>query len=107
LRRLSLIPAITILLSAVAQPQNATGAASLTSNPVYQSNCSKCHGKTAEGRFMAGPSLISEKTTALSAEDLRTIITNGRHRMPKFQGKFSAPDIDALLDQIKSSKKQK
>jgi len=56
---------------------------------------------------MAGPSLISEKTTALSAEDLRTIITNGRHRMPKFQGKFSAPDIDALLDQIKSSKKQK
>jgi len=30
----------------------------LTSNPVYQQNCSKCHGKTAEGRFMAGLSCL-------------------------------------------------
>jgi mono/diheme cytochrome c family protein len=52
---------------------------SLTTNPIYQRNCAKCHGKTAEGRFMAGPSLVSGKATAMSADDLRTIITNGKH----------------------------
>lgn len=85
--------------------QDATPEASLTKSPVYQSNCSKCHGKTAQGRFMAGPSLVSEKATSLPADDLRSIITNGKHHMPKFEGKLSASDINALVDQIKSQKK--
>lgn len=99
-----LIPAITILLSAPTLAQNA---GSLISNPIYQSNCTKCHGKTAEGRFMAGPSLVSGKATALSPDDLRSIITKGKHHMPKFEGKLSPADIDALVDQIRSNAKPK
>jgi mono/diheme cytochrome c family protein len=101
-----LIPAITILLSAPTLAQN-TNAGSLTSNPVYQSNCIKCHGKTAEGRFMAGPSLVSGKATALSPDELRSIIAKGKHHMPKFAEKLSASEIDALVDQIRSRAKQK
>jgi mono/diheme cytochrome c family protein len=101
-----LIPAITILLSAPAWAQD-SNAGLLTSNPVYHSNCSKCHGKAAEGRFMAGPSLVSGKATALSPDELRSIITKGKHHMPKFEGKLSPSEIDALVEQIRSIAKQK
>jgi len=56
---------------------------------------------------MAGPSLVSAKATAMSADELRTIITNGKHRMPKFEGKLQPSEIDALVEQIRSESKQK
>ena len=80
---------------------------SLTANPVYQKNCAKCHGKTAEGHFMGGPSLVSAKATSMSADDLRAIITTGKHHMPKFEGKLQPAEIDALVEQIRSEGKQK
>ena len=77
----------------------------LTDNPVFHNNCAKCHGKTAAGRHFGGPSLISEKTTSASADDLGNIITNGKGRMPKYGSKLSAEDINTLVQQIKASKK--
>jgi mono/diheme cytochrome c family protein len=88
----------------VACAQTAASDGSLTANPVYQKNCAKCHGKTAEGRHFGGPSLVSEKTTSKSAEDLRNIIANGKGRMPKYAGKLSPQEIDTLVEQIKASK---
>ena len=76
--------------------------ATLTTNPVFQKNCAKCHGRTAEGRHFGGPSLISEKATSASADDLRNIITNGKGRMPKFASKLTAEEIDTLAEQIKA-----
>lgn len=75
----------------------------LTANPVFQSNCAKCHGKTAEGRHFGGPSLFSDKPA--SADDLRTIIANGKHRMPKYAGKLTGEEIDTLVQQIATLKK--
>jgi mono/diheme cytochrome c family protein len=74
----------------------------LTANSVFQKNCAKCHGKTAEGRHFGGPSLISPKTTAASTEDLGTIITNGKGRMPKFSGKLTPEEIATLVRQIRA-----
>jgi len=90
-----------------AHAQDSKPESSLTSNPVYQKNCAKCHGKTAGGHFMAGPSLVSTKATSMSADDLRAIITNGKHHMPKFEGKLQPTEIDALVEQIRSEGKQK
>ncbi|HYM05545.1 MAG TPA: cytochrome c [Terriglobales bacterium] len=73
----------------------------LTANPVYQKNCAKCHGKTAEGRHFGGPSLFSDKPAA----DLRTIIADGKHRMPKYADKLKADEIDTLVQQIAALKK--
>jgi mono/diheme cytochrome c family protein len=92
----------TLSVSAQTPPADAT----LTTNPVYEKNCAKCHGKTAEGRHFGGPSLIAEKATAASADDLRNIITNGQGRMPKYTGKLTAEEIDTLVQQIKSSNKK-
>ena len=76
--------------------------ATLTANPVFQKNCAKCHGKTAGGRHFAGPSLISEKAAATSADDLRNVIANGKGRMPKNAGKLTSEEIDTLVHQIKA-----
>ena len=56
---------------------------------------------------MAGPSLVAEKATAMSTDELHNVITNGKHRMPKFEGKLQPSEIDALVQQIQSQSKQK
>jgi mono/diheme cytochrome c family protein len=80
--------------------------APLTTNPVYEQNCAKCHGKTGGGRTFAGPSLVSEKALSMSADDLRSTIANGKHRMPKFADKLSAAEVDLLVAQIRAQKKR-
>jgi mono/diheme cytochrome c family protein len=80
--------------------------ASLMTNPVYQKNCAKCHGKTAEGRHFGGPSLISDKTTAASDDELRGVIANGKGRMPKYAGKLSPEEINTLVEQITALNKK-
>ena len=89
------------LTAVSAQTQPPDAGATLTANPVFQKNCAKCHGKTAEGRHFAGPSLISEKTAATSASDLRNMISNGKGRMPKFANKLTPEEIDTLVQQIR------
>ncbi len=96
---------VSSFLFALTAAAQAPQAPTLADNPVFQTNCAKCHGKTAEGRHFAGPSLVSEKTTSTSADDLRDIITNGKHHMPKFAGKLTPEEINILVDQIKAAKK--
>jgi mono/diheme cytochrome c family protein len=91
------------LLTAVSA-QTTPSDATLTGNPIFQKNCTKCHGKAAEGRHFGGPSLFSEKTTATSTDDLRNIITNGKGHMPKYAGKLTSEEIDMLVRQIKGGK---
>ena len=78
----------------------------LTTNSVYQKNCEKCHGKTAEGRHFGGPALVSEKTAAMSGDDLRKMIADGKGRMPKFAGKLTGDEIDKLVQQIQAANKK-
>ena len=85
-----------------AQTQPTDAGATLTANPVFQKNCAKCHGKTAEGRHFGGPSLISEKTIATSADDLGNMINNGKCRMPKYASKLTPEEVDKLVEQIKA-----
>jgi mono/diheme cytochrome c family protein len=79
---------------------------SLTANPVFKTNCAKCHGKTAEGRHFGGPSIMSEKASAASQDELREIITNGKGRMPKYASKLTAEEINTLVGQIRALNKK-
>ena len=97
----------TVCFGLSAHAQDSKPESSLAANPVYQKNCAKCHGKTGTGHFMAGPSLLTGKATAMSADELRTIITNGKHHMPKFEGKLQPSEIDALVEQIRAQGKAK
>jgi mono/diheme cytochrome c family protein len=94
-----------LALSAV-WAQTAPQDTGLISNSIYEKNCAKCHGKTAEGHHFGGPPLISEKAAAASADDLRNIITNGKGHMPKFAGKLSSEEIATLVKQIQTVNKK-
>ncbi len=74
-------------------------ATSLTSDPVYDKNCAKCHGKTAEGRHFGGPSLVTSK---LSPDETKAIIASGKGHMPKYAGKLTDEQITALAAEIKA-----
>jgi mono/diheme cytochrome c family protein len=76
----------------------------LAANLIFQKNCAKCHGKSAEGRHFGGPSLISAKAT--STDDLHNIITNGKGRMPKYIGKLTSDEIDTLVQEINKLNKK-
>jgi mono/diheme cytochrome c family protein len=78
----------------------------LTANPVFEKNCAKCHGKTAEGRHFGGPALISEQVAAASADELANIINNGKGHMPKYAGKLTPQEIDTLVRQIRALNKK-
>jgi mono/diheme cytochrome c family protein len=88
-------------VSTVAQSE-----ATLTGNPVYEKNCAKCHGKTATGRHFGGPALVSDKVAAVSPDDLRSIISNGKGHMPKYSGKLTPEEIDSLVKQIEALNKK-
>ena len=90
-------------LPAVSLAQNAQ--ANLAGNPVFHKNCAKCHGKTAEGKRFGGPSLASEKAASMSADDLRSIIINGKGRMPSFAGQLTPEQVDELVQQIQALNK--
>ena len=92
------------LAASTVSAQTPASDSTLTANPIFEKNCAKCHGKTAEGRHFRGPSLLSEKITSVPAGDLRNAIANGKGHMPKFAGKLTAEEIDTLVQQIKSSK---
>ena len=93
------------LTSGAGQAAPETPSGGLTANPVYQKDCAKCHGKTAEGRHFAGPSLLNGKVAAASADDLRNIIANGKSHMPKFTGKLTPEEIGTLVEQMKNAAK--
>ncbi len=105
LKTISSAVLLCCLSFAAAQAQSAP-TTSLTDNPVYAKDCAKCHGKTAEGRHFGGPSLVSEKVAATSADDLKNIISNGKGHMPKFAEKLKPEEIDALVQQIQAGGKK-
>lgn len=72
----------------------------LATNPVFQKQCAKCHGKAAQGRRFAGPSLVSGRSTLLSEEELLNVIRNGKGRMPKYADKLAQEEIETLTRQI-------
>jgi mono/diheme cytochrome c family protein len=109
-RRVILAAASAVLLISAALAQTAPTESSLREDPVYHKNCAKCHGKTAEGRFMGGPSLLGDNVKAMSSEDLRTLIMNGkknsgRGKMPAFSGLLTPEALDNLVAEIKVAQK--
>jgi mono/diheme cytochrome c family protein len=91
-----------IMATAAGWAQSPPSGNALSSNPIFQNNCSKCHGKSAEGHWYGGPSLVASKVAAESKEELLNMISNGKGHMPKYAGKLSPEEINTLVQQIKA-----
>ena len=77
---------------------------------VYKTKCSACHGKNGAGDTMLGRNLklrplASDDVQKQSDEELFTIISKGKKRMPPFERKLSRDQIRDLVKHIRSLKK--
>jgi mono/diheme cytochrome c family protein len=76
----------------------------------YKTKCSACHGASGTGETMLGKnlklrSLASPEVQEQSDDELFTIISKGKNRMPPFDRKLSKDQIRDLVKHIRSLKK--
>jgi mono/diheme cytochrome c family protein len=71
---------------------------------IYTHKCLQCHS-VYEGEVRLGPSLYGEMKKPQrkkSATEVRTILENGKGKMPSFQDKLMKQDIDNLLAYLRT-----
>lgn len=61
---------------------------------IYRARCATCHGQTGGGGL--GKPLVAIEDR-LSEEEQQTVISEGRNRMPRFDGILSDSDIKAVI----------
>jgi mono/diheme cytochrome c family protein len=93
----------TLLIACCFVAAAAFAQSSLTSDPNYEKQCAKCHGKDAGGRHFGGPALA---TTQLSLDEVKAVIENGRKRMPAYKGKLTDDQISTLATEMKDLSKK-
>jgi len=76
----------------------------------YKMKCAPCHGATGAGETMLGKNmnlraLGSPKVQEESDEELFTIISKGKNKMPGYDRKLSRDQIAAVVRYIRSLKK--
>ena len=75
----------------------------------YKAKCAMCHGAdgkgdTSMGKMMKIRDLGSADVQSQSDADLNSIITNGKGKMPKYDGKLTADQINDLVKYIRTLK---
>lgn len=76
---------------------------------VFKAKCAMCHGadgkgETAMGKTMKIRDLGSADVQAQSDADLTGIITNGKAKMPKYDGKLTKDQIGDVVKFIRTLK---
>jgi len=100
-RSLSLAAAAALLLSAGAVP-------AFAASENYQTYCAVCHGddgkaQTEKGKEKGARDFTNAKwQKSVDDERLEKSIENGKGKMPKFKGKISDADVDALVKEVRS-----
>ncbi|OIP99043.1 MAG: hypothetical protein AUK35_08710 [Zetaproteobacteria bacterium CG2_30_46_52] len=87
----------TVLMGATVTYAN-DAAEGIDAAKLFKKKCAMCH---AIDKNKTGPAV---KGMNSDSEALRSAITNGQNRMPKFGEKFSAEEIDALVLYIQAQK---
>jgi cytochrome c6 len=74
----------------------------------FKAKCAVCHGGGGKGDSPAGKSLgvtdLTKVAAAKSASDLKTVIQDGKNKMPAYGKSLKPEEIDALVAYIKSLK---
>jgi cytochrome c6 len=73
---------------------------------IFTSKCAICHGPDGQGTTSIGKSLkIADLHSAdvqkLSDADLKTVITNGKNKMPPFKGKLTDAQMLQVISYIR------
>jgi cytochrome c6 len=75
----------------------------------FKAKCAMCHGADGKGETSMGKTLKlrdlgSADVQSQSDSDLSGIITNGKGKMPKYDGKLTAAQISDLVKHIRTLK---
>src|SRR5215469_10975138 len=84
----------------------ALAAAENPGKAVFASKCALCHGPDGKGNTSIGKSLqIADLHSAdvqkLTDDDLKTVITNGKNKMPPFKGKLTDEQVLQVISYIR------
>lgn len=95
--------AVFLLAASVAAPAFAQSSGA----DIYKAKCAMCHGADGLGTTPAGKMMkaVSFKDPAIvkaSDSDLIAAITNGKNKMPAYQGKLSGEEIEAVIGYVRT-----
>src|ERR1035438_7325287 len=77
---------------------------------LFEAKCTQCHGKDAKGNVKmakvlkvdaANVNLTEGEAVTTKAEDLASIVTKGKNKMPSFKAKLTADQIQQLVTYVK------
>jgi mono/diheme cytochrome c family protein len=96
--------AAAVLLSAAAKADNDAEA-------TYKAKCAMCHGpdgkgETATGKALKAGSFAAPDVVKMSDDELATVITKGKNKMPPFDGKLKKEEIEHLVSYIRQLAKK-
>ncbi|HZQ22064.1 MAG TPA: c-type cytochrome [Terriglobales bacterium] len=77
---------------------------------IFKSKCAVCHGAigagdTGMGKTLKLRDLGSSEVQSQSDADLTNIITNGKGKMPKYEGKLTNDQINEVVKYVRTLKK--
>jgi len=101
MNRILVIALILLSSAAIASAQNGKN--------IYSSKCAICHGPDGRGDSPVGKSLKvadlhSADVQKLSDADLKTVISNGKNKMPAFKGKLTDAQINDVISYVREIK---
>ncbi len=104
MKKTAVLVILSILVLAFASVASAEEAAA-----IYKSKCAMCHGATGAadtgmGKTLKLRALGSADVQKLTDDELNTIITKGKGKMPAYGTKLSADDIKGLVKFIRTLK---
>jgi mono/diheme cytochrome c family protein len=98
--RLTLAASTLCLAVLAASCRGGQGGSGPVSNAerLYNSNCATCHG--VDGKGIGEFPQLTGTAQILGGDYARTVIAEGRNKMPAFGGVLTAAQIDEIVDYI-------
>ena len=108
MQRVILVSLLSVMGLILVRPAQTQGAPTMTrrqmGEQVFINNCSGCHS-VAPGRTLVGPSLAGEMKGASPGKAdarVRTIILNGKGKMPPQRAQLSDKDLNSLIAYLRT-----
>jgi len=102
MNRTPLIPCLAIFCGLVTRPILADGP---DGKALYEAKCALCHGKDGVAKTMAkGAGNLNDPAwqKANTLESIEKVITEGKNKMPKYEGKLTPDVIKAIAAHVKA-----
>ena len=102
----ALMPVVAVLLSTPALRADAGAGAS-----TYKAKCAMCHGPEGTGDTPMGKNLklkdlASDDVQNVHDSEMKTLLENGKGKMPAFKGKLTDKQLGDVIQFIRTLKKK-